>query len=241
MNADEILRALARADDLRKLDAIWNAPQRRREEIDQRLALIAMPGSRHIDPPPVRAAALRESVEAVRRLDEEEEHLRRERAHLDFVDARLAERRAQLEADAIRASIPKARKALPAQMAEVRRASAELDAALAALRGSVETVGQYSRAELDFPLSPDELAALLELREEQWSKARGVAVIEPPPKVAYAKAFALFWTAPDYLSRVARRTSPTDSRADVRMHDDDTPAKVVEPFSRPRRSWIGRG
>jgi hypothetical protein len=240
MIADDILKALTRAaDDLPKVRALMNAPQRRREEINARLAAISMTASSAIEPPPARAAALRSGVAAMQALDEEEKALLRERGMLDSIEASIYARVAELEAEAIRAAIPKARKTLPGQMDAVRRAAAEFDQALAALRGTVETLGQYPRAGLDLPLSPDELAALLELREEMWSARREVAALQPPPKVAYGRAFSLFYTALEGSAYRARRAA-TDSRGDVRAVDDDVPARTVEPFTRAVRRFIGR-
>lgn len=142
----------------------------RRAEIDRRIAAIA-PSLRHPDfpHPAERLAALRGGFEAVKALDEEQKGLTTERDYLAHLEQTAFDAMERLRLDAIRAAVPKALKRLPGAMRDVRQALEAYDASVAALNATLEAIAGYAEISMPFPLSDDELAEVLQLREKTWA------------------------------------------------------------------------
>jgi hypothetical protein len=171
------LRAAKRADECIR---IVNLIDERRTELKQAIA------ERSLQQPPFemparRARAIAEGPEACAALDREIEHFGRELDYLLQLERAAYDRAEELRTEAIRAAAPGARSKLPSATRRVRKAIAELDAAIEALREPVNALGELAALPNErFPVTDAEAAELLELREELWGNVRHVPVLTPP-------------------------------------------------------------
>lgn len=210
MTYDEIAARLQRASSADDLHALQLACDARRREILARQAAIANPPG-PMPPPPARVAAIAEGLAALAELDHEAESLAREFQALDRLEMEIAARDERHREMTARAAAPKARRELPAAIRRVREALTALETAIAGVARQVEPLAAVAglRGE-PFPLSDDELAALLELREEIWRR-RDVPTLIPADRETHPKAFAIFHqiTNDGFGERIIRRPPPS--------------------------------
>ena len=198
MNATQIAEALRNNPNAEETHRLVLACEHRRQAIRARIASIAMPASAAFAVPPERAAAHRRGLDAVARLDAEIEELNREFAYCDTLE-RLANDHAETSRQAaVRAAAPKSRKQLATVCARVRKALAELDAALEAVGTTIAPIASFSELPGEkFMLTDDEAASLIELREEVW-KVRNLPALRPHGspddlRVNYPRCFELMF------------------------------------------------
>ena len=221
MNYDQIAARLQRAATADDLHALQLACDARRREIRAREEEIANPtGS--MPPPPARAAAMAAGLGALAELDHEAESLAREFTALDRLEAQVIEKAERTAAEHARSSAGAARRKLPGAIRAVHHALEQLDAAIGALGATVAPLATVAgqRAE-PFPLSDDELAALLELREAVWTR-RDVPALIPADRETHPRAFAIFHEIRDdgFGERIIRRPPPSRTYLPDHVNDD---------------------
>ncbi len=189
MNATQIANALQKAKSPNEITLLIQACGPRAAEIRARLTEI---GSAH----PYFETAERKSADlagpaAVQKLDVEIEELEREGGYLNTLELKCNEAlEAALNAEAAR-EVPAACKRLPKHIEQVRQKLAALDAAIEEINKTVETIANYPRIPGSImPLFDDELAALLQIRQEVWT-VRNIRSLHPNPN--YPLSEALFF------------------------------------------------
>jgi hypothetical protein len=209
MTADRISAELAARPSIARLEVLPRDCEGRRVAIRERLSLIARsPTPSAIPHGPVRRAAM--TTEANAALDAEEEALQRELQLLDDLERMSYEALVAAKLEAARAAAPGARRKLPSAGERVRKALAELDAAIAAVGTLLEPLAAVADAPGEtFPLSDDEAAALLELREAVWTR-RDVPALIPLNRETHPRAWGIFHEvrSDGYGERIIRRPGP---------------------------------
>ena len=201
MKATDIATALRGNPGEARLHELVRACDARRTAIRARLeAIVQVEG---LPPPPARDAALRAGLEAVEALDNEVDALRREFTYCDHLESRANEQAAAIKTTAAREAAPGARRRLPAELKRVHAVLAELDAAMDAVRVTMEPLAAVASLDGRLPLEDAELAALLEAREAVW-KPRTLATLTVGPHQAaeFPRAFRVAYD----VSRDAQAT-----------------------------------
>jgi hypothetical protein len=122
--------------------------------------------------------------------------------------ATSAAREAALNAEAA-VAIPKARKKVPALVDKVRTTLAELKGAVADANAAFAVIGDYERLPgKQRPFNDDELAAILEVRNELWQPVhlQVPGVLSADPDGADAREFPRSWDLS--YERIGPRDSP---------------------------------
>lgn len=218
----EILNQLDRATTVAEIERLQRQGDQRQQEIRERIQAIT-PVSDVVlraegSDTPAREAAARKGIAAVAEIDRELEMLHAELAAFDRLGLKFIPALAAARTEAARREVPKAQRALPGAMDRVRSALAALDESLAGMRRIVETLAEYPRLEptewnelAELPLSDDELAELLRLRDEVW-EVRTLAVLSIPENEAarakWPKAWPLFYEWKDRIT-FRRISAPT--------------------------------
>lgn len=218
MNANEIASALRTNPPIERLVELQRACQPARDAVRARLAAINQSASPHVIPHgPARQAAIAKDVDAVLALDREVERLQTELQVLDDLESRIVAAMEVRRATDAKAAAPGARRKLPGAIAAADRALAELDKALAAITALIEPLATVASLPGEaFPITDDEAAALLELRDRVWT-VRNAATLTPSDPEAFPKSHRLLWQrrGGDGDGRLVRRLPPTVHLADL--------------------------
>ena len=189
MTTDSIAARLAKSPSRAEILELQAACAARQAAIHARLQEIApQPGVE----PPARTAAARKGLEALRDLDREIEVLRAEFAFIDRLGFELIAEDDKARAREAEENIPAAKRKLPGALKRVRAAHAELVEALAAFDGVVAVLDEhpYTR-DKKVPLSDDELAEVLTLRDELWGLPTLRVPGFPDDRDAYPRSWPL--------------------------------------------------
>ncbi|MBX5462981.1 MAG: hypothetical protein IRZ28_18070 [Steroidobacteraceae bacterium] len=176
MNSSEIAAELGRVKTSADARRLYRECEGRIAELNARAAEITPASIPSLPHPPERQRALLTSPEAIKQLDDELTSISLEVDHLLQLKTLAFEAAERVELDEIRRGIPEARKRLPKLMREVREAMSRYDSALATLDDALNLLCAYDRAGLEFPLSDEELAEVLRLRDEVWR----IRTLNPP-------------------------------------------------------------
>lgn len=217
MNADQIAAELRRNPSIERLIELQRECQPARDTVRARLAAITQSQSPHIPHGPARQAAIAKDVDAVLALDREVERLQTELQVLDDLESRIVAAMEVRRATDAKAAAPGARRKLPGAIAAADRALAELDKALAAITALIEPLATVASLPGEaFPITDDEAAALLELRDRVWT-VRNAATLTPSDPEAFPKSHRLLWQrrGGDGDGRLVRRLPPTVHLADL--------------------------
>jgi hypothetical protein len=190
MNATNLAAAAKKATTPAAIMSLIQQVDPRVAELRRQIADIAPSGSPLIPHPPARLAALREGLDAVRRLDDQIREHEREIEYLSHLHGELYEAHARALVTEARAAVPRAKKALPRALALVRERLAGLDDALAALNTELHELGRYADADLPPPLDDAEQVEILELRERLW-QMRTLDVLYHDDRAQFPRSWAL--------------------------------------------------
>lgn len=195
MNSSEITTRLRNAKSAAEIDALMPEFGQRRQEINARLPLIwSYPPGSALEDPPERKQAYLSGIDAVRKLDQEEESLRIELRMIDKLEHQATARRRVLRDEEIKVSLPKAVKRLPAAIAAANDALHDLEGALSRLSSVVNEVGAYGEVEsLEMPVEDSGLADLLRLRDRIWALPETYVLIVPPDPEKFPASFHMFY------------------------------------------------
>lgn len=190
MNYDQIVAAMKRSTDPAEMDRLNRCCQERRTEVRARLDAIAqVPGQEM--PRALRDAYIK-GMDAVAELEHETESLRREHGAMDTLEMLLVEKQKTLVAAQTRAAAPAAIKRLPEARRRVEKALEVLDAAIGELAAVVKPISEVAGMEGEpFPLTDDQAAELLELRDRVFER-RDVPVLIPTDPSQFPRSYWLF-------------------------------------------------
>jgi hypothetical protein len=168
VNATEIAKALNDGPGLHEFHALRMACEARRNELRELTRNAA-----------AREAAALKGLEAIEAHDAEQERYIKELPLLDQIEMALVEAHDAAVTAGIRREMPAALKRLPSKLSKVDAALAELDRAIADANATIATIAEHERLpDRQMPLSDDELAELLQLRDRVWTQ-RTISTLTP--------------------------------------------------------------
>jgi hypothetical protein len=205
MNASQIGAALAKGPTIEQIDDLVRACTKRRAEIDPRLrSLSSHPDYKSAE----RRAAELQGVDAVKALDDEAERLHLELALLNTLEGRANDERELRLNERTARELPAAKRALPKVAQRVRDALLALDAALEEFAANTAKLAEFERLPVKaFPLTDDELAEMLTLRDAVWTQ-RNLAVLYPGNRELLPRSWALAHVEKPDGTYYARRPGP---------------------------------
>lgn len=118
---------------------------------------------------PARLAAEKKGLTAAQALEKESEDLDFEWSFLDRIEQLAVVGSKEAEVAQLRKTIPAARGRLSREVQAVKDAAAGLAAAVAKLNATMDPLLNYQDAGVPFPLSDEQVAELLEVRELVWT------------------------------------------------------------------------
>lgn len=193
MNADKIAEVIRAAKTVADLEHVAGLAQARREAIKARIhAIHSVPQGSHIPVPAERRMAALQGAAALQKLNDEEESLRVEIVTLDHLEAIASDTRNSLLASELRKSIPIAKRKFADAMRTAIGTANTLASAIDDLNRTVIALGEYQRADMDFPLSDSELVSLIELRD-RVATFPIVTVLTPVNEEALPRAHAKYF------------------------------------------------
>jgi hypothetical protein len=168
VNASQIAKALNDGPGLHEFHALRMACEVRRNELRELMKNAA-----------AREAAALKGLEAIEAHDAEQERYIKELPLLDRIEMAIVEAHDAAVTAGIRREMPGALKRLPSKLAKVDAALAELDRAIADANATIATIAEHERLpDRQMPLSDDELAELLQLRDRLWAQ-RTINILTP--------------------------------------------------------------
>jgi hypothetical protein len=193
--------------------------------------LVEFGGSRPGHEGPARLAALAKGPDAALAIQQEYERREFERQFSDRLQMLIEHGRAEAEAAEAGRQIPGAVKRLTSELEGVRKALATLDAAIERVNSTVDVIGRFESAGLPYPLTDDQVRALIAVREEAW-RVRHVRILTPQRAQGADDYWLAKWPEVFDLSRLA-----AEGRWSLRAGPTPAPAPVkFDPATdRPRR------